>query len=253
VRNYLLFGMASLFLVVVCLADRGLGWWCLLPALVGGVSLLAEWGAGPPLVLVSLTGLLLSVPRPRFVYSYWVRDQVPTLMDLILCAAMLGYALAHYRYLALMHHVSPPDPRQPRGGRAGPGRRRSADLVSAREMALVVLALPLWTGLAVLVWGWVLEASPPLDMPRELYRTLRIVWAVMFVLGATAVAAGYLRRAAATPQESLLYVQDLVWRATRREQSSLNRWLAWARLRAQRLTATRRGAQDGSRSPSGRG
>ncbi len=239
VRNYLLFGMASLFLVVVCLADRGLGWWCLMPALIGAVALLAEWGAGPPLMLVSLTGLLLSAPRPRYGYTDWARDQVPTLLDLVLAAAVLGYAMTHYRYLALVRHVFPPDPRRPSGSRADPGRRRSADLVSPREMALVALALPLWVGLAVVVWGWAVEDLPPLDMSRELFRTLRIIWAVLAVVGVTVVAAGYLRQAAATPEEALVYTQDIVWRATRHEQRQLNRWLAWARLRAQRFAAPR--------------
>lgn len=230
VRHYLLFGMASLFVVVVCLADRGLGWWCLLPALIGAIALLAEWGFGPPLVLISLTGLLLSVPRPRYGYIYWSREQVPTLLDVVLGAAVLGHAMAHYRYLALVRHVFPPDPRQSHGGRADAGRRRSADLVGPREMALVALALPVWTALAVMVWGWAVENLPPLDMSRELFRTLRIIWAGLAIVGATAVVAGYLRQAAATPEESLLYLQDVAWRGTRREQSQLNRWLAWARL-----------------------
>lgn len=239
VRNYLLFGMASLFLVVVCLADRGLGWWCLMPALIGAVALLAEWGAGPPLVLVSLTGLLLSAPRPRYGFTYWMRDQVPTLLDLVLGAAVLGYAMTHYRYLALVRNVFPPDSRRPSGSRADTGRRRSADLVSPREMVLVALALPLWIGLAVAVWGWAVEDLPPLDMSRELFRTLRLIWAALAVVGVTVVVAGYLRQAAATPEEALLSMQDVVWRATRREQSHLNRWLAWARLRAQRFAALR--------------
>jgi hypothetical protein len=78
-------------------------------------------------------------------------------------------------------------------------------------------------------------------MSRELFRTLRIIWVVLAVVGATVVVAGYLRQAAATPEEALVYMQDVVWRATRREQSHLNRWLAWARLRAQRFAALRAG------------
>ena len=60
VRHYTLFCLAALFLQVVCLADRGLDWWCLLPALIGGVALLAHWSMGPPLLLLSLTGLMHS-------------------------------------------------------------------------------------------------------------------------------------------------------------------------------------------------
>src|SRR5215472_12920236 len=76
VRNYTLFCLAALLLLVVCLVDRGLDWWSLLPALVGGVALLAQWSIGPPLVLLSLTGLILANTRYSHVWRspYWARD-----------------------------------------------------------------------------------------------------------------------------------------------------------------------------------
>jgi hypothetical protein len=235
VRHYTLFCLAALFLVVVCLADRGLGWWCLLPALIGGASLLAHWGLGPPLVIVSMTGLMLSGARYRGGSPYWVRNQVPTLLDLVLGVAVLGYAMGYYRLLSLVRNVFPPDPRRPEEGtRADPARRRSADLVSAREMALLGLTLPLWTGLSVVAWGWLLEDMPPLGVPIEMWRMLWVGWVVLAVLAATAAVATYHRLTTATPEEGLLYLQDQLWRQTRREQASLNRWLAWARLRARR-------------------
>jgi hypothetical protein len=101
-------------------------------------------------------------------------------------------------------------------------------------MALLVLALPLWTVLSVVAWGWLIEDMGPLGMTREVWRMIRIVWAGLTIVAVTGVVAGYLRRTLATPEESLLYLQDQLWRQTRREQSSLNRWLTWARLRAQR-------------------
>ena len=69
VRNYTLFCLAALFLLVVCLADRGLDWWCLVPALIGCLTLLTHWSYGPPLVFVSLAGLL-GVYGPRSRWSY---------------------------------------------------------------------------------------------------------------------------------------------------------------------------------------
>ncbi len=148
----------ALFLLVVCLADRGLGWWCLMPALIGGVALLLHWSLGPPLVIVSLTGLLLSGARYRWGYPYWARNQVPTLMDLLLvrpCWPTSWGTIAFCLWCVTSF-------RRTLGGRSGgtsadPARRRSADRVEAWEMALLVLALPLWTGLAVVVWGWMME------------------------------------------------------------------------------------------------
>jgi hypothetical protein len=44
----------------------------------------------------------------------------------------------------------------------------------------------------------------------------------------------YLALRRMTPPEAGLYLQDVLWRETRREQRRLNRWLAWAWLRRRR-------------------
>jgi hypothetical protein len=245
VRNYTLFCLAALFLVVVCLANRGLDWWCLVPALIGCLTLLMHWSQGPPLVLLSLVGLL-GMYRPRWSYGGWSRFQTPTLMDLVLCIAVLGYVLGHYRLLSLMRSIFPPAPRR---RQIDPSQRRSADLVRGWEMALLGLSLPMWTGLALMVWasGMADLATPsarprpfftdrlrfsvlPLDVARE----LGLVWIGLALLAAAGVAVSYLRWTTATPEEQVVYLQDQCWRLTRREQGLLNRWLMWARLRAQR-------------------
>jgi hypothetical protein len=232
----MLFCLTALFLLVVCLADRGLEWWCLVPALIGCLTLLAHWSHGPPLVILSLAGLLgLPGSRSRSGYAGWLRYQTPSLMDLMLCLTVLAYVVGHYRLLALTRNVFPSDPRRPRDGSdADPAQRRSGDLVRAGELGLLGLTLPVWTGLSVMVWVWMTEAVPPLGMARELWRTLRIIWPILALMAAAGIVAGYLRLTTASPEESLLYLQDELWRQTRREQSSLNRWLTWARLRAQR-------------------
>lgn len=235
VRNYMLFCLASLFLLVMCLADRGLEWWGLIPALIGCLTLLLHYSHGPPLVLMSLAGLLgMPSPRSRWNSAGWSRFQTPTLMDLVLCVAVLVYVLGHYRLLSLMRHIFPTDPRRSRTGAV----RRAADLVKVWEMGLLGFALPVWVGLAVVVWTWLMEGVPPLGMPREVWRVLRFAWAILAVLAVTGIVTSYLRRATASPEESLLYLQDQCWRHTRREQGSLNRWLTWARLRAQRKKET---------------
>ncbi len=61
---------------------------------------------------------------------------------------------------------------------------------------------------------------------------------LIFLVGATMAvlwgAAAYLDWATATPEEHLLFLQDLAWRETRLEQNQIHRFLVWARLRAQR-------------------
>ncbi len=239
VRNYMLFCLAALFLLVVCLADRGLDWWCLAPALIGCLTLLTGWNYGPPLVMLSLACLLGMVgPRWRWTYVSWSRFQTLTVMDVCLCVAMLAYVMGHYRLLSLIRHIFPVDQRRSRGSPPDPIQRRAPDLVKSWEMALLGFALPIWVGLAVLVWALVMRrpiiGALPLDIPAPVWRTLQIVWTSLVVLAATGIVASYQRWTTATPEEQLVFLQDQCWRQTRREQSSLNRWLTWARLRAQR-------------------
>ena len=245
VRNYTLFCLAALFLLVVCLANQGFEWWCLVPALIGCLTLLTHWNHGPPLVLLSLVGLYgMSGPRSHWTYANWARSQTPTAMDVVLCLAVLAYVSGHYRLLSLTQNIFPPDPRR-RG--APPMQRRSADLVTGRELALLWLSATVCTGLAWMLWvmGMTEVGSQPIRRlgpaqpespvsPLDIARELGLVWAVLIVLAAAGTAASYLRRTTATPEESLLYLQEECWRQTRREQGLLNRWLTWARLRGQR-------------------
>ncbi len=246
IRNYTLFCLAALFLLVVCLANRGLEWWCLLPALIGCLTLLTHWSYGPPLVLLSLVGLL-GVYRPRWNAAGWSpRFQTPGLMDLVLCTAVLGYVVGQYRLLSMMRNIFTPDPRR---RRIDPSQRRSPDLVKGREVVLVGLSLPVWTGLALMVWSYGMAglATPTawsrpfgwyeshwLDLLLDIARELSLIWAGLALLAAVGTAVSYVWWATATPEESLLYLQDQCWRMTRREQGLLNRWLMWTRLRAQR-------------------
>lgn len=259
-RNYTLLCLSSLFLLVVCLADRRLGWWCLLPALLGSAALIAQWNHGPPLVLASLAGLLLMTGRYRRSYLSWPREETPAIMDLLMCAALLVYAATHYRLLSLVHRVFPTEPRRPRNMDRGSWiatlkdtihdsqatlhkqvealTRRSADRVSSQEIAFLALASVVWTALSVVAWVWLMDQTPKLDIPKVLWPALLVGWAVLTVLAVVGAISGYARHSTATPEESLLYLQDQLWRNTRREQGNLNRWLTWARLRAQRKKET---------------
>ena len=46
---------------------------------------------------------------------------------------------------------------------------------------------------------------------------------------------GYLAWIRMSPAEATLYLQDVAWRETRREQTRINRWIAWAKLKKRRL------------------
>jgi hypothetical protein len=240
VRNYLLICLGALFALVVCLADRGMEWWSLAPSFVGCLTLLARWSNGPTLVLLSLTGLLgLSGPNLFRGYRYGGYSQSPSAMDFVLCVVMLAYVAGHYRLLSLTRRLFPNEPRR-QGSEKDEGTvaRRSVDLVTSWEMILFGASLLIFPSLALMLWSWLREGSPPSDMPAPIWRLLQIVWIVFGGLAAAALVANYLRMTSATPGESLLYLQDEVWRPTRREQGVLNRWLTWARLRSRRRRET---------------
>jgi hypothetical protein len=245
VRSYMLVGVLALLVMMLALGEYGLGAWCLLPFLLGVFSLVAFWGIGPPLLLISLPFLLFANARlhrlPRI--ANWGDPYASPLTDLTLCAALLTYVLAQYRLLAIGRSVFPPDPRRllPPPARPGgkrrrvpievPPPRRSPDLVSSWEMTMLVVAVPVWTVLAAVAWVEVDDTRPRLGLHRQAWHAVLLTWAAVLTLGLVSAAASYLRRASASPEESLLYLQDQLWRETRREQSQLERWRNWARLR----------------------
>jgi hypothetical protein len=271
--NYTVLCLFALVVMTSILLQTGIGLWGLLPAAVGLVAVYTHWRAGPPLVLVSLACLLgmhragmdmpvllLSllgrvgrlfnfpnqrVPLPQGAWA-WQDDGVGT--DVVLCTAVLAYTAAHYRLLSLVNHAFPPDPRRrerppapPGGGRRPAGRvveqpRSPATAVPA-ELVLLLGGLPLWAGTAALLWDR-LTADEPAVPPRpgesDVWLAMVLIWVVGLIVVLTTVLLRYLGQYQTTVEENRLYLQDQVWRETRREQSRLNRWLVWARRRGQR-------------------
>ena len=62
VRNYLLFSFAALLCMVPVLLLKGMDLWCVFPLLIGALSLMAHWRAGPVFLLLSL-GVLTNNDR----------------------------------------------------------------------------------------------------------------------------------------------------------------------------------------------
>jgi hypothetical protein len=246
VRNYTLVCVGALLLVVVVLAVRGAGWPAILPLLAGGLAAALGWGSGPPLVLGCVAGVLLVRVRHRG--QGWftgVPDAIA--LDLVLAAAVLVYAAAQYRLQSLVRNVFPVDPRRRPPRRRRPDalpqppaeELRSPDLVPAGELQQMILSLLLLAGLAAILWQYLTGSVPPLNFdPREWF-LLVVAWAAGVTVVVAAAVTGWLRIDRAGPDEAMVYLQDQLWKQTRREQSRINRWLVWARLRRQR--AARRG------------
>jgi hypothetical protein len=155
------------------------------------------------------------------------------------CLAVLAYAAAQYRLLGLTRHVLPPDTRRrtlPGQGKAvaAEGPRRSPGSVGPWELPGLLLALPLWAAVASAVWVRLELEEPLQEFPVVVWRAILLAWVFGLGLAVTATGLGYLGMAQATRAEARVYLQDQMWRETRKDQARLNRWLVWARLRRQR-------------------
>jgi hypothetical protein len=242
VRGYTLVSLVALLVLVLVLAQRDLGWLALLPLLTGCVAVLAYWGIGPLLVILCVGGAL--VVHTRFpIAGLPSRGPSSAPGDLLLAGALLAYCAAQYRLQSLVRSIFPADPRHrrrlPRGTPVvlpllPAEQARSPELVGANEIMQLLLTVLGCTGLAAVTWMALANFNRPLDFDPWEWPVVAVAWLGCLIAGLTWVLAGHLRWRRASPEESYLYLQDQFWRQTRREQSRLNRWLVWYRLRRQR-------------------
>ena len=253
VRAYTVFCLTALMAMVLALIEneRDL-FWAFFLAAIGAVGVIARWRAGPPLVLLGL--VVLEVVHGFMGLPYATADSGwgdSVFMDAVLAAAVLAYAAGHYRLLSLVHTAFPIDPRRPpprrdRDGRRAPPpdgrRRRSAGLPGPWELPLLGIVAGLWAVGVSLFWLTLSAAPPPRFVTMEMmpeagaqfWHGLLLVLLVGMTMAVLAGAVAYLSWATAPPEEHLVYLQDVAWRETRREQNRINRWMTWARLRTQR-------------------
>lgn len=237
-REYTLLTVVSLLFLTAVLWQEGLGYWGLLPGLVGALAMLARWSTGPPIVLIlttvglSLRGTLLG-GRDRLMLPPGLWTQVT------LAVALIVYVASHMRLLTLTRSAIPPDrarenrPSGPRVAGRGllpePARPRSR-ASSAEVVWLLVLAVTA-AGVGWYLWSMIAGGRPPAwaDLPRAWWRGVMIVWsAAVLLLTANAVQA-YVARTSATREANLLLLQDVAWEQTRSEQRRQQRWMAWWR------------------------
>jgi hypothetical protein len=256
VRNYLLVCLGGLLVALLGLWARGHEVWVLFPVVFGMATLLLRWRAGAIFFLVVLAMVL--EPRPFLGCVGWVLDEeflgdpprgmrlflVP---ELVIAAGVLLYVAAYYRMVGLVSGVFPLETswegsprRRLRGPPALTTRPRSSALATTGEVALLLAALPLWVGLALVAY--------PLVVPGTLIRD-RIEWPNLLglqylfeagvrcrfvVLGTGVVVlmlwgvSRYLSWRRWSPAQAKLALQDVVWSQTRGEDRRINTWRMWA-------------------------
>jgi hypothetical protein len=233
VRAYMLLCLVSLLVITVILVQYDIGYLALVPLLAGSVSSMAGWVIGPPVVIGTVVWLLVMTNitlRGLLVENFVV--------DWLLSIAVVAYTAGHFRLMSLKRHIFPPDPRRrlPRG-RTLPGvplppveQPRPPELPEVSEAGRLAAAVFLAAGLATLLFESVRNEEPALGFTRPEWTALVLVWVSSVVIISVALALAVARIYRQGPEEAMMYLQDQVWRQTRREQSRINRWLVWARL-----------------------
>jgi hypothetical protein len=245
VRDYSAVALGALAVSGLILYFERLGIWGLVVVLVGVVGVLVRWGLAAGLFLVLLTVFTLFEPHVSF-HPGRFRRRGTDMTDLILAVAVVAYVAAQLRLQTLTRFAVPPDPRRqfrPPGKRVKgrwllptePAHRTTAE-GNPGEVVLLLIGAAIFVLVASLLWFRLASESPPMwvDFPPPLWHIVVVVWSTVLALAAMHAFLAYLGRTYAGRDESLLYLQDQLWTATRGEQRRLNRWLAWARLRRQR-------------------
>ena len=236
----------------------GLVWLVLADRVGHSPGLMAETLLGGLASLLS--GALHRPPLRDFLFPR-LQEAVP-LLDVLVAAAFVVYTAAHYRLVSVTRHVFPIDRRRrvrPPGagtvGRRARGpvlkQKRSAGLFRTDEAGPLLFAAVASACLAEFLWLWLSDRSLGGDVldgtgfqrstliPDDLWRLFVLVGLFsLFLIPITGILA-YLGQRRLSPEESALYLQDQLWRQTRREQARLSRWLAWAVWRQRRRQEAR--------------
>jgi hypothetical protein len=241
-NHYLVLCAICLSAIFLIQMESGLFTANLLALLIGMSALAWKLRLGPLLlvILVAIGQLTLEPGLGRYFGPGRYRQGMQ-LPDVLLCAAVLGYVVGHYRLQAIWFHILPTDSRQlteapPHGWRRWWKRptvlseQRPARHITAKEIAFLVVTLPIWAVVGQLAWELVPSGLNVLGLPVRLVQILVVLWTLAIGGYLTSSFLGFWRFRQQDPTAAQLYLQDQLWRETRGEQRRINRWLAWWRL-----------------------
>jgi hypothetical protein len=182
-------------------------------------------------------------------------DAAVPALDILLAAAVVVYVAAHFRLISLTRNIFPLDRRRrqrlpgeathTRGSSRRPARgplleeKRSPHGIPVEEGSPLLVVASFCACLGQLLWLWLdardpsedLSALIPLGVPIrrlsvEVWRCIVLLWFFGTLLIVVTGVLAYLGQRKLSRAEAELYLQDELWRQTRREQSRLSRWLA---------------------------
>jgi hypothetical protein len=235
-------GLLAMFLAQFYQGDF---WGCLLIGCVGLLGLVSSWRVAPLLVLLVVAGTQW--------YFHWQRyrsvqvDEPYTLLnlrDLGLAIGLITYVATHYRLQSLYASILPFDRRQRELQQRQRGRRRwrefvavqqkrAGRLLTPQEIARFVLTLPLAALAGQALWLVIARPWTATVFHDRAHRLITLTWLlIMGLLIVGTILAHWRRRSAfgGNRAAAAVYLQDVLWRESRREQRRTFRWLAWRRL-----------------------
>jgi hypothetical protein len=244
-HHYLIMSLAALVVILLVLLHWGMDRWSFVPVLIGALGVTLRWRITPLLTLLLLAGLLLvseSTDRsllPRYTTRGF------SLPDWLLCGAVLALCVAQYRIQGLASVFPTQRKRQKTQGKSSkaPAAGSSAlslfplgsgRLVSPLEVGWLVLSLPIWAFLAQLCWQLTPAGTRLYGFTPQTWRGIVLAW--LLGIGALIAAAifSYAGQHRLGERQARLFLQDVLWQETGREQRRLSAWLAWARVRRRR-------------------
>ena len=112
-----------------------------------------------------------------------------------------------------------------------PTSKRSPGQITPHEIVWLVLALPLWAVFAQAAWALLPRRWEAAGLSPRLVQIVVLVWSLG--IGYFLVRAGLRlwRHRQRDAQVARLFLQDALWKETRGEQRTINRWLVWRKLR----------------------
>jgi hypothetical protein len=242
-QHYVLMSLAALVVMLLVLLHWGLNRWSFVPVLIGALAVTLRWRITPLLTLLLLAGLLLvSESSDRsLIPRYTARGF--SLPDWLLCGAILALCVAQYRIQGLVSLFPRQGKIQKAKDKKGPAAGGSAFSllspgggrpVSPLEVGWLVLSLPIWAFLAQLCWQLAPVGTRTYGFTPQTWHG--IVLAGLLGMGVLIVAGifSYVGQQRLGETQATLFLHDVFWQETGREQRHLSAWLAWARLRRRR-------------------
>jgi hypothetical protein len=232
VTTYRILAMAGLGLVFLSHSDpdRAISMSVLVAVGFAVLYLPRFLGSGVFLVLLAFIELFTAHrwPANRFVQPAF------DLPEMMLAAGTLLFVGSLHRLHALLLTAATYDPRlAKKSPRPLPPQTRPASALSTQEIVGWLMTVPLCVLAAELLRRG-LNRPTPLEglVPWQIAHVIIAVWVLVVGVLFVWTMCDYWRRTNRDPDLARMYLEDMAWRESRRDQGRMGRWLAWRRRKS---------------------